>query len=343
MHTETSTERLTLAHFLARETAQDRLPRDLAELIEAVSDACIEIGAAVERSVFAGASGNAGSENIHGEAQKKLDVVSNDIMIEKVETIGCLRALVSEELESIHVMDRPGSASETAYLLLVDPLDGSSNLDINSIVGSIFSVLIAPEVADQPDETACLQPGVKQVCAGYAIYGAATMFVITTGHGVNGFTLDPRSGSFVLTHPGLRVPESTVEFAINMSNQRFWEEPVYRYVQECVAGASGTRGANFNMRWIASMVAEVHRILMRGGVFLYPRDSKDPHLEGRLRLTYEANPMSFIIEEAGGLSTTGKARIMEIQPTQVHQRVPVILGSKLEVERILQYHKVDMA
>ncbi|MGF6753778.1 class 1 fructose-bisphosphatase [Paraburkholderia sp. GAS42] len=333
-----STEHITLSSFFANAARDERAPAALVTLIEAVADACSSIATAVERGVFDGASGNAHSENVHGEAQKKLDVVSNDIMIDAVGSASCLRGLASEELESVQVTGHGQSADTSGYLLLFDPLDGSSNLEINGIVGSIFSVLAAPASGAVIDERHFLQPGVKQVCAGYAIYGATTMFVLTTGHGVDGFTFDRQSASFVLTHPQIQIPENTREFAINMSNERYWEAPVRRYVRECVAGASGPRQTNFNMRWIASMVAEVHRILMRGGVFLYPRDNKNPQLAGRLRLTYEANPMSFIVEQAGGLSTTGETPIMEVQPDDVHQRVPVILGSRLEVERLLRYH-----
>jgi len=333
-----TTEHIALSLFLTNAAHEERIPVGLIALIEAVADACSSIATAVERGVFDGASGNAHSDNVHGEAQKKLDVVSNDIMIGAVESVSCLRGLASEELESVQVTGREHSADTPGYLLLFDPLDGSSNLEINGIVGSIFSVLATPASGAPIDERHFLQPGVKQVCAGYAIYGATTMFVLTTGHGVDGFTFDGESASFVLTHPQLQIPENTCEFAINMSNERYWEAPVRRYVRECVAGASGPRQTNFNMRWIASMVAEVHRILMRGGVFLYPRDTRNPQLAGRLRLTYEANPMSFIVEQAGGMSTTGETPIMAIKPAHVHQRVPVILGSRREVERLLRYH-----
>lgn len=329
---------ITLSSFLENAAHEGQIPAGLITLIESVAGACSSIATAVERGVFDGASGNALSENVHGEAQKKLDVVSNDIMISTVESVSCLRGLASEELEAVQVIRHEHAANTSEYLLLFDPLDGSSNLEINGIVGSIFSVLAAPVSDALLDERHFLQPGVKQVCSGYAIYGATTMFVLTTGHGVDGFTFDSESASFVLTHPQIQIPEDTREFAINMSNERYWEEPVRRYVSECVAGAAGPRQTNFNMRWIASMVAEVHRILMRGGVFLYPRDNKNPQLAGRLRLTYEANPMSFIVEQAGGMSTTGQIPIMEVQPKDVHQRVPVILGSKLEVERLLRYH-----
>jgi fructose-1,6-bisphosphatase I / sedoheptulose-1,7-bisphosphatase len=225
------------------------------------------------------------------------------------------------------------------YLLVFDPLDGSSNIDVNGAVGSIFSILRAPN----PGAAACaadfLQPGTQQVCAGYAIYGPSTMLVITVGTGVHGFTLEPQLGEFILTHPAIQVPVSTREFAINASNVRYWEPAVKRYVEECLAGRSGPRGKDFNMRWIAAVVAEAHRILMRGGVFLYPRDTKDPARNGRLRLLYEANPIAFIMEQAGGLASSGYQRILEIQPASLHERVGFVFGSKTEVERITRYHR----
>jgi fructose-1,6-bisphosphatase I len=229
------------------------------------------------------------------------------------------------------------------YLLVFDPLDGSSNTDGNISVGTIFCILRAPVAAREARLEDFLQPGVKQVCAGYALYGPSTMLVLTTGHGVNGFTLDRDVGEFVLTHPGMCIPTDTREFAINASNERFWEPPVQRYVDECLAGKTGPRGADYNMRWIASMVAEVHRILNRGGVFMYPRDTKDPSKPGRLRLLYEANPMAFIVEQAGNVASTGRERLLEVSPTELHQRVPVILGSRNQVERIVRYHAEDLS
>jgi len=223
--------------------------------------------------------------------------------------------------------------------LLFDPLDGSSNVDVNISVGSIFSILRAPVPNRPAGLNDFLQPGVKQVCAGYALYGSSTMLVLTLGHGVNGFTLDREVGEFILTHPNMTIPEDTREFAINASNRRFWEPPVQRYVEECLAGKEGPRGKDFNMRWVASMVAEVHRILTRGGIFMYPRDTKDPAKPGKLRLMYEANPMALIVEQAGGAASTGYERILDIQPEGLHQRVPVILGSKNEVEVVVSYHR----
>ena len=208
-------------------------------------------------------------------------------------------------------------------------------------MGTIFSILRCKGDCENATEKDFLQAGTEQVCAGYALYGPSTMLVLTTGQGVNGFTLDMNIGEFILTHPNMTIPADTREFAINASNMRHWEAPVKRYVDECLAGKEGARGEDFNMRWVASMVAEVHRILTRGGIFMYPMDEKMKAKggTGKLRLMYEANPMSFIVEQAGGASWTGRERIMEIQPEKLHQRVPVILGSKNEVERVVAYHK----
>ncbi|MFZ5531286.1 MAG: class 1 fructose-bisphosphatase, partial [Pseudomonadota bacterium] len=301
-----------------------------------VVTACKVIANAVNKGALIGVLGSAGSENIQGETQKKLDVITNDILIRSNEWAGHLAAMASEEMEEIYPI--PAKYPRGKYLLVFDPLDGSSNIDVNISVGTIFSILRCPEGITNPTAKDFLQPGTKQVCAGYAVYGPSTMLVLTTGHGVNGFTLDREVGEFILTHPNMRIPEDTREFAINASNERFWEKPVQRYVDECLAGKTGPRGKDFNMRWVASMVAEVHRILNRGGVFMYPKDTKDPSKAGKLRLMYEANPMSFIIEQAGGASSTGYERIMDINPSDLHQRVPVILGSKNEIERIVSYH-----
>jgi fructose-1,6-bisphosphatase I/sedoheptulose-1,7-bisphosphatase/fructose-1,6-bisphosphatase I len=266
----------------------------------------------------------------------KLDVIANDIFLRTNEWGGHLAAMVSEELEAVHQI--PAQHPRGRYLLAFDPLDGSSNIDVNVTVGSIFSVLRCAEGVSEPAAQDFLQPGIEQVCAGYAIYGPTTMLVLTLGHGVHGFTLDREIGEFILSHPDLRIPAATSEFAINASNERFWEPPVKRYISECLAGKGGSRGKDFNMRWIASFVAEVHRILMRGGLFMYPKDSKDPAKAGRLRLLYEANPMAWLVEQAGGAASTGRERILELRPQGLHQRAPVILGSKEEVERIARYH-----
>ncbi|KPK39502.1 MAG: fructose 1,6-bisphosphatase [Gammaproteobacteria bacterium SG8_47] len=310
---------------------------DFTSLLNDIVTACKVISNLVNHGELVGVLGSAGSENVQGETQKKLDIISNDIFLKSNEWAGHLAAMASEEMEEVYRI--PERYPRGKYLLLFDPLDGSSNIDVNVSVGTIFSILRCPgECKAKPGSDAFLQPGVNQVCAGYALYGPSTMMVLTTGNGVNGFTLDQNIGEFILTHPNMTIPADTKEFAINMSNMRFWEPPVRRYVEECVAGTTGARDKDFNMRWIASMVAEVHRILTRGGVFMYPIDSKIQAQGGKLRLMYEANPMSFITEQAGGLSTNGRERIMELPAQDLHQRVPVILGSRNEVQRIIDYH-----
>ena len=280
--------------------------------------------------------GSAGIENVQGEVQKKLDIIANDVLIEANEWGGHLAAMASEEMDSIHVV--PNRYPQGEYLLMFDPLDGSSNIEVNVSIGTIFSVLKKVSSNAAVTEQDFLQPGTQQVAAGYCVYGPQTTLVLTVGDGVAMFTLDREQGSFVLTQENVKIPEDTKEFAINMSNMRHWDAPVKRYIDECLAGKEGPRGKDFNMRWIASMVADVHRILTRGGIFMYPWDKREPEKPGKLRLMYEANPMSWLIEQAGGAATNGKQRILELEPTQLHQRVSVILGSKNEVERVTKYH-----
>jgi fructose-1,6-bisphosphatase I len=263
-------------------------------------------------------------------------VLSNELMLETAEWGGVLAGLASEEMDDPYPI--PAAQTRGRYLLLFDPLDGSSNIDVNVSVGTIFSILESP--GGSSEETAFLQPGARQKAAGYVVYGPSTVLVMTLGSGTHGFTLDPASCQFMLTRRDIEIPADTREFAINMSNQRFWEAPVQRYVEECVSGKEGPRGKDFNMRWVASMVADVHRIITRGGVFLYPIDSKTLKQGGKLRLLYEANPMSFVVEQAGGAATTGRERILDLQPERLHQRVPVILGSRHEVELATAYHRV---
>jgi fructose-1,6-bisphosphatase len=327
----------TLTEFIIEE--QRRFPEatgDFTALLNYVRLACKRISFLVGRGALGGAHGSTGATNVQGETQQKLDVIANDIFLRTSEYGGNLAAMVSEEMDDVYTI--PVEYPRGKYLLAFDPLDGSSNIDVNVSVGSIFTVLRAPDDAKSPAAADFLQPGTQQLCAGYAIYGPTTMLVLTLGRGVHAFTLDRGFGEFILTHEDMRVPEETSEFAINASNSRFWEPPVQRYVAECLAGSGGPRGKDFNMRWIASLVAEVHRILVRGGLFMYPKDTRDPDKPGRLRLLYEANPMAMILEQAGGAATTGHDRILELTPTGLHQRVPVILGSKAEVERIGQYH-----
>ncbi len=305
-------------------------------LLNDIQLACKRIAQLLGKGALAGVHGAAASANVQGERQMKLDVMANDIFLRTNEWGGHLAAMVSEELEAVWQI--PAQYPRGRYLLTFDPLDGSSNIDVNVAVGSIFSVLRCPEGVAAPAAQDFLQPGLEQVCAGYAIYGPTTMLVLSLGYGVHGFTLDREIGEFILSHPDLRIPAETSEFAINASNERFWEPPVKRYISECLAGGGGLRGKDFNMRWIASFVAEVHRILMRGGLFMYPKDTKDPAKSGRLRLLYEANPMAWLVEQAGGAASTGRGRLLDLVPDGLHQRAPVILGSKEEVERIARYH-----
>jgi fructose-1,6-bisphosphatase I len=327
-----------LTRFLIEEQrAQNQIDADLRLLIEVVSRACKMISIAVGKGALGGVLGEAGTGNIQGEAQKKLDVLSNDVLLEANEWGGHLAGLASEEMDHPHAI--PHDFPKGGYLLLFDPLDGSSNIDVNVSIGTIFSVLRCPDGMTGTEDEAFLQPGTTQVAAGYCLYGPSTILVLTLGDGTHAFTLDRELGSFRMTARNIQIPPDTQEFAINMSNERFWEPPVKRYVDEMVAGKTGARGKDFNMRWVASMVSDVHRIVTRGGVFMYPLDAKTKDKGGKLRLLYEANPMAFIVEQAGGAATTGRERIMDLKPAKLHQRVPVILGSRNEVERVTGYHR----
>ncbi len=329
--------RISLSRYLVEQQRdKGHIPADLRLLLEVVARACKSISHAVNKGALGGVLGSAESENVQGEVQKKLDIIANDVLIEANEWGGHLAAMASEEMDSIHVV--PNRYPQGEYLLMFDPLDGSSNIDVNVSIGTIFSVLKKVDPSKGVSEDDFLQAGTQQVAAGYCVYGPQTTLVLTVGDGVAMFTLDREQGSFVLTQENVKVPADTKEFAINMSNMRHWDEPVKRYIDECLQGEEGPRGKNFNMRWIASMVADVHRILTRGGVFMYPWDKREPGKAGKLRLMYEANPMSWLIEQAGGAATDGRQRILDIQPTQLHQRVSVVLGSKNEVDRVTSYH-----
>ena len=328
--------RISLTRYLVEKQRVDgHIPSQLRLLLEVVARACKSISHAVNKGALGGVLGTAGSENVQGEVQKKLDIIANEVLIEANEWGGHLAAMASEEMDSIYLV--PNRYPRGEHLLLMDPLDGSSNIDVNVSIGTIFSVLKKPEGAGVSEQD-FLQAGCKQVAAGYCVYGPQTTLVLTVGDGVAMFTLDREQGSFVLTQENVRIPEDTKEFAINMSNMRHWDTPVKRYVDECLAGVEGARGKDFNMRWVASMVADVHRILTRGGVFLYPWDKREPNKPGKLRLMYEANPMAWLVEQAGGAATNGRERILDIKPTKLHERVSVILGSKNEVDRITHYH-----
>ena len=326
--------RTTLSKFVIEQTRAQH--GELGALLIDVAAAVKTISAMVAKGALAGNLGALDTTNVQGEVQKKLDVLTNEAILHHCEWGGQLAGMASEEMDGPYRI--PEHYPRGRYLLVFDPLDGSSNSDVNVSVGTIFSIF-ARSTAGDAELGDYLRPGNEQLVAGYAIYGPSTMMVLTLGAGTHAFTLDRESGNFILTHPDIRLPEDTSEFAINTSNERFWEPPVQRYVSECKAGKTGVRGADFNMRWIASMVAEVHRILMRGGIFMYPKDSKDPPMPGRLRLLYEANPMAMLVEQAGGAASTGRGRILDVAPASLHQRVPVILGSKNEVERVERYHR----
>ena len=331
------TSRISLTRYLVEQQRHHGLiPSQLRLLIEVVARACKRISISVNKGALGDILGTAQTENVQGEVQKKLDIIANEVLIEANEWGGHLAAMASEEMEGLYVV--PNRFPQGEYLLMFDPLDGSSNIDVNVSIGTIFSVLKKADNGDGVSEGDFLQPGAQQVAAGYCVYGPQTTLVLTVGHGVAMFTLDREQGSWVLTQDAVTIPADTKEFAINMSNMRHWAPPVKRYIDECLAGKEGLRGKDFNMRWVASMVADVHRILTRGGIFMYPWDKREPEKPGKLRLMYEANPMSFLIEQAGGASTNGKQRIMDITPQKLHERVSVVLGSKNEVERVTRYH-----
>ena len=331
-------QNISLTRYLVEQQRVDgKIPAQLRLLLEVVARACKSISQAVNKGALGGVLGTAESENVQGEIQKKLDIIANEVLIEANEWGGHLAAMASEEMDSIHLV--PNRYPQGEYLLLFDPLDGSSNIDVNVSIGTIFSVLRKVGHHRGVSEQDFLQAGRAQAAAGYCIFGPQSMLVLTVGEGVAAFTLDREMGSWVLTADQLQIPADTREFAINMSNMRHWAAPMRRYVDECLAGKDGPRGKDFNMRWVASMVADVHRILTRGGIFMYPWDQREPDKPGKLRLLYEANPMSFLVEQAGGVATDGTQRILDIVPTMLHQRVAVMLGSTNEVERVTAYHR----
>jgi fructose-1,6-bisphosphatase I len=331
------TKRISLTQFLVEQQREHgHIPPQLRLLIEIVARACKRIAIGVNKGALGDVLGSADSENVQGEVQKKLDVIANETLVEANEWGGHLAAMASEEMDTIHVV--PNRYPQGEFLLMFDPLDGSSNIDVNVSIGTIFSVLRKVNNHRGISEDDFLQPGKQQAAAGYCVYGPQTTLVLTVGTGVAMFTLDREQGSWVLTEKDVQIPEETKEFAINMSNMRHWAPPVKRYIDECLAGKDGPRGKDFNMRWVASMVADVHRIMTRGGIFMYPWDKREPNKPGKLRLMYEANPMAFLVEQAGGAATNGHQRILDLQPTKLHERVSVILGSRSEVDRVTAYH-----
>ncbi len=333
-----STPRISLTRYLVEQQRQGQLQTPaLRLLLEVVARACKSISLAVNKGALGGVLGSAQTHNVQGEVQKKLDIIANEVLIEANEWGGHLAAMASEEMDNIYPV--PNRYPQGEYLLLFDPLDGSSNIDVNVSIGTIFSVLKKPSHSSEVSAQDFLQPGHAQVAAGYCVYGPQTTLALTVGSGVAMFTLDREQGSFVLTQDQVSIAPSTQEFAINMSNMRHWAPPMQQYINECLQGADGPRGKNFNMRWIASMVADVHRILTRGGVFMYPWDKREPNKPGKLRLMYEANPMAWLIEQAGGAATNGHQRLLDLTPTDLHQRVSVMLGAREEVQRLTAMHQ----
>ena len=310
---------------------------ELSLLLEAVASLSKDINDKVRHGELVGVLGTAGTDNIQGEQQKKLDVISNEIFVNGVQWTGSIAGMASEEMD--HCLPTPQQFQRGQYLIMFDPLDGSSNIDINAPIGTIFSITRAPATVDEVTDESFLNKGREQVAAGYIMYSPQTILTLTVGEGVDMFTLNNNTGEYLQTRSKVTIAPQTQEFAINMSNQRHWEAPVQRYVGELLAGKTGPIGKDFNMRWVAAMVAEVHRVLCRGGIFMYPKDNRDPSKPGKLRLMYEANPMAFLIEQAGGVATNGHENILDIQPEKLHQRVAVFLGAKEEVERVTAYHK----
>ena len=330
-------DQITLREFLRREHRESGLDRDLVLLLEDIATSCSIVSHLVRNGAFADTLGSAGSTNIQGETQQQLDVLANEIFVRHCSSGDRVAALISEEAEEVYWLKPMPEVGD--YLVYFDPLDGSSNIAVNMCVGSIFSIVRVSETMDARSDLSVLRPGAEQVCAGYSIYGPATSLVFTSGNGVSGFTHQRGTGEFRLTHPDLKIPEESNEFALNTSRYDLWDPPIRRYYEECLAGENGPRGKRFNMRWIASMVAEVHRILTRGGVFAYPCDDGNREEGGKLRLMYEANPMAMIVEQAGGKASTGTERILDLVPTSHHQRIPVILGSKSEVDLLDRFHR----
>lgn len=304
----------------------------LMQLLETVTNASKEIAFRVRQGALAGVLGSTQDENIQGETQKHLDVISNQLLKDLLLTCPHVHAIASEEEDTVVVGNPAGE-----FIIAFDPLDGSSNIDINGQIGTIFSIYHAQKNIAANDEAQFHQQGSQQICAGYVLYGPSTLLVITTGKGTHAFTLDATQGTFLLTAHNIQIQADTKEFAINMSNQRFWNESMRNYINDLVLGESGPRGKNFNMRWNAAMVGDVHRVISRGGIFLYPSDNRNPKQPAKLRLLYEANPMALLIENAGGKAWNESQRILDIQPTELHERVAVILGSVNEVNICLRY------
>lgn len=322
-----------LSDYLQQQQQKYAVTPHLPDVITSISQACLHINREIRLGALDNILGSAHTGNIQGEEQKKLDVLSNQIMIDTLSANPAIAGLASEEEDSFVTASQNGQ-----FLVLFDPLDGSSNIDVNISIGTIFSVLAKPDGALTIESF--LQSGRQQLASGYVLYGPQTILVLTLKHGIAMFTLNEHN-QFLLTQENPQIPVSTAEFAINMSNQRHWQPAMQNYIAQLLAGKSGCRGKDYNMRWVASMVAEVHRILIRGGIFTYPQDNRNPDKPGKLRLMYEANPMSLLVEQAQGAATNTRQNILDIQPEGLHQRVAVVLGSKEEVDYVTAMHNAD--
>ena len=317
---------------------QSRNPQ-LTSLLLEISEAGRQLTRILQLGALAPETQNlALSTNIQGEEQKPLDLVGNQVLLDFCTKSKSACAIASEEMDNPIQIE----GSTSPYLLLFDPLDGSSNLEINGLVGTIFSVLKLPHGKTTYSGTEdFLQPGTAQVAAGYLLYGPSTLLVVTLGDGVREFLLDQESGAYLqLNSNSIQIPPEAHEYSINASNRKYWDTPTLQFIQECEAGKTGVLGKDYNMRWIAAFVGDIHRILKRGGSYFYPQDSKDPTKIGKIRLLYEINPMAFIVEQAGGLASSGLERCLEMQPQSLHQRSGIFIGSKNEIERIEKYYQL---
>ena len=319
----------TLADYLNQHATSPALN----DVITTVTDVGKTISQLLRKGALADILGEAGNQNVQGEDQKKLDVLANDLLLDALAKNTHCAGVASEELDDATPANDDGS-----LLVLFDPLDGSSNIDINMAVGTIFSVLPYGRQGQTSENSDYLQAGNKQLAAGYLLYGTSTVLALTIADKVMMFSLDPETSDYVLIEDNVQIDADTSEYAINSSNYRYWRAPMQQYIDELIAGETGVRGRDFNTRWVAAMVGDVHRILCRGGLFTYPFDTKYAHKAGKLRLMYEANPMSLLIERAGGAATDAVNRILDIEPTDIHQRVPVVLGSKNEVNYVKDLH-----
>ncbi|WP_296244605.1 MULTISPECIES: class 1 fructose-bisphosphatase [unclassified Psychrobacter] len=319
----------TLANYLNAHASNPAIN----DVVTTVTDVGKTISQLLRKGALADILGEAGNQNIQGEEQKKLDVLANDLLLEALAKNTHCAGVASEELDDATPANADGS-----LLVLFDPLDGSSNIDINMAVGTIFSILPYQRQGQISENSDFLQAGKHQLAAGYLLYGTSTVLALTIADNVVMFSLDPDNNDYVLIEENVQIDADTSEYAINASNYRYWQAPMQQYIDELIAGKTGVRGRDFNTRWVAAMVGDVHRILCRGGLFTYPFDTKDANKAGKLRLMYEANPMSLLVERAGGAATDAVQRILDIEPTDIHQRVPVVLGSRNEVDYVKNLH-----